>query len=107
MATPTTITEKDVLSLPDEIKKMTTSELMEFLRRHKGHKGLDLDEEELRIFEKQKVFGSDFLLLTENHLLEVFNLGPAIRIAEFINELKKCKCILNSGCRSSQIYKFY
>ncbi|CAJ0750514.1 21428_t:CDS:2 [Entrophospora sp. SA101] len=87
MATPTTITEKDVLSPPDEIKKMTRSELMEFLRRHKE---LDLDEEELRIFEKQKVSGRDFFLLTKKDLL-AFNLpgGPAIRIAEFINELKK------------------
>ncbi|CAJ0911484.1 6021_t:CDS:2, partial [Entrophospora sp. SA101] len=88
MATPTTITEKDVLSLPDEIKKMKKSELIEFLRRHKE---LNLDEEELRIFEKQKVSGRDFLLLTKKDLLEAFNLplGPAIRIAEFINKLKQ------------------
>ncbi|CAJ0752891.1 24376_t:CDS:2 [Entrophospora sp. SA101] len=86
MATPTTITEKDVLPLPDEIKEMKKSELIEFLRRQEE---LELDEEELEILEKEKVTGRHFLLLTKKDLLKVFNLGTAVTIADFIDELKK------------------
>ncbi|RHZ88674.1 hypothetical protein Glove_21g216 [Diversispora epigaea] len=73
----------------DVVKEWTRPDVLSYLRSNKVK--LDLDDDDINIIEKNKISGSNFLLLTEDNLLTPpcnFPLGPAKRIAELVNKIK-------------------
>jgi hypothetical protein len=57
----------------------------------RGKEELGLGQEELNILEKEKFYGSDFLILTIEDFRKCgLRYGPALRLAEFIKETSKC-----------------
>ena len=53
-----------------------------------GRKNLKLDKDDIKILRKEKIAGSDFLELTEEKFRNLgFTLGPATRLAQFIEGL--------------------
>ncbi|CAG8500355.1 3500_t:CDS:2, partial [Ambispora gerdemannii] len=85
MFTDTGTTNKWLKSLPlvQEVRKWKRTDVIENLQ-----KSVELDEDDIEILKKEKISGSDFLLLTKKDLKE-FGLksGPATRIAEFVKAI--------------------
>jgi len=81
--------EEPVHEMANVVKKYGTEELIKYLRK----KNLKLDDEDLAILRKEKITGLDFLEATKE-TFQNYGLkgGPATRLANFITDLKKCKC---------------
>ncbi|CAB4423855.1 unnamed protein product [Rhizophagus irregularis] len=58
----TTVAENEMVSLAEEIKKYKTESLIEYLRKEED---LDLDDDNLKIFRKQKIMGRNFLKMSK------------------------------------------
>ena len=73
-------------TMSDVVKDFDTEELIDYL----GRKDLKLDEDDIKIFRKEKVTGRDFLKLTEKKL-ERYGMkgGPATRLVDFIEGLSQ------------------
>ncbi len=73
-------------TMSDVVKKFNTEELINYLER----KDLKLDEDDIKIFRKEKVADRDFLKLTEEKL-EHYGMkgGPATRLVDFIEGLSQ------------------
>ncbi|CAI2182465.1 9724_t:CDS:2, partial [Funneliformis geosporum] len=72
----------------EEIKKWKRADVINFLQEKKEE--LDIDDKHIEFIKDQEVSGSDFLLLSEEKLLnKPYNLagGPATRIAELAKEI--------------------
>ena len=61
-STSTTVAGNETVSLADEIKKYKTKELIDFLRKEED---LELDDDDLKIIEKEKITGRAFLKVTK------------------------------------------
>ena len=86
-ASPASITEEIFTrTIFDVIKDFDTKRLIEYLRR----KDLKLDEDDIKIFHKEKVTGHDFLKLIEKKL-ERYGMkgGPVTRLIDFIEGLSQ------------------
>ncbi len=86
-ASPSSITEEiSSRTMSDVVKDFNTEELIDYLER----KDLKLDEDDIKIFRKEKVAGRDFLKLTEEKL-ERYGMkgGPATRLVDFIEGLSQ------------------
>src|SRR6266511_1076271 len=68
------------------VKEFNTKELIDYLER----KDLKLDEDDIKIFRKEKISGRSFLKLTEEKL-ERYGMkgGPATVLVEFIEGLSQ------------------
>ncbi|PKY49593.1 hypothetical protein RhiirA4_465642 [Rhizophagus irregularis] len=64
----TTVAENEMVSLAEEIKKYKTESLIKYLRKEED---LDLDDDNLKIFRKQKIMGRNFLKMSKKDLSEV------------------------------------
>jgi hypothetical protein len=72
----------------DVIKDYNTEELIDYLDRS----NLKLDKNDFAILRKQKIAGRDFLKTTKDEFLSIgFALGPAKRLAEFVEDLNETK----------------
>jgi len=81
--------EEPVHEMANVVKKYGTEELIEYLRS----KDLKLTESHFEILRKEEITGLDFLEQTkENFQSYGLKGGPATRLANFITDLKKCKC---------------
>ncbi len=81
--------EKKVFTQAKAIQKYKTNELINFLCKEED---LKLDEDDLKIICKQKVYGYDFLKITEKKLCSIsLPLRSASRLADFVKELGKRK----------------
>ena len=82
----------------EEVNKWKRNDVTKFLQDKKEE--LDLDNEDIDIFQKKKVAGRDFLSLTLETLTQkdglfVLSYGPAERISSLINKIKgkgQCRC---------------
>src|SRR5581483_9329244 len=73
-------------------------ELIDFLRKEED---LVLDDDDLKIIEKEKITGRAFLKITEEKLRSIgLGLGPASDLADFAKELGKRKLKSFSSYRS-------
>jgi len=64
-SSPSSITEEvSSRTMSDVVKDFSTEKLIEYLKK----KNLKLDEDDIKIFCKEKVAGHDFLKLTEEKL---------------------------------------
>jgi hypothetical protein len=80
-------TKKVVMPSVEEITNWKRRDVTEFLNNMK--EDLDLDDKHIKIIEDQEVAGQDFLLLTEEKLMQYgLKGGPATRIAQLIKEIK-------------------
>ena len=71
----------------EEVEKWKRNDVTTFLNTMK--ESLDLDDEDIQKITDQKVAGQDFLLLTEEKLMQYGLKGsPATRIAQFVKEIK-------------------
>ncbi|CAG8596691.1 8134_t:CDS:2 [Ambispora leptoticha] len=71
----------------EEIKKWSPQQVLEFLEKKKDE--LFLNDKHIKIIEDQEVAGQDFLLLTEEKLMQDgLKRGPATRISQFVKEIK-------------------
>src|SRR5947209_704213 len=82
---PISITEEEsTRTMADAVKDLDTEELIEYLRR----RDLKLKESHFKILRKEEIAGSDFLDLTEDKFRSIgFALGPATRLAKFVEDL--------------------
>ena len=86
-SSPSSITEEiSSRTMSDVVKDFNTEELIDYLER----KDLKLDEDDIKIFRKEKVAGRDFPKLTEEKL-ERYGMkgGPATRLVDFIEGLSQ------------------
>ena len=78
----------------EEVNKWKRNDVTKFLQDKKGE--LDLDNDDIDIFQKKKVAGRDFLELNVDKL-EKWGMesGPAERITSLVNNIKgkgQCRC---------------
>ena len=72
--------------MADVIRNYKTEELIDYLRRQED---LNLDAD-LSILRKEKISGYDFVKLTKEEFRSIrFTLGPAKRLAKFIENLEQ------------------
>ena len=86
-ALPTSITEEiSTRIMSDVVKDFNTEELIDYLKR----KDLKLDEDDIKIFRKEKVASRDFFKLIEEKL-ECYGMkgGLATRLVDFIKGLSQ------------------
>ena len=86
-SSPNSITEEvSSRTMLDVVKDFNTEELIKYL----GRKDLKLDEDDIKIFRKEKVAGRDFLKLTKEKL-ERYGMkgGSATRLVDFIEGLSQ------------------
>ena len=77
-------------SLPENVRDWKRSEVLEFLNDNRIQ--YDLDDEDIQIIGNNKVVGVALLLLTEEKLLRIgLTYGPAVAIAQLVEELKLAK----------------
>ncbi|CAG8594282.1 15756_t:CDS:1, partial [Acaulospora colombiana] len=70
-----------------EIKRLDTEKLIEFLCREES---LHLDNDDCNILRDEKISGRDFLMIAKEELMQDgLRRGPATRLADFANEIKK------------------
>ncbi|RHZ76804.1 hypothetical protein Glove_192g30 [Diversispora epigaea] len=89
ISTFSTITEeRSTRTMADNIRKYKTEELIDYLQRQ----DLDLKESYFKIFRQKEISGFDFLETTKEEFCNYgLKAGPAKRLTEFINNLKKQK----------------
>ncbi|RHZ85838.1 hypothetical protein Glove_59g105 [Diversispora epigaea] len=76
------------LSLLDIIKKLNTENLIEFLRNQE----LNLDEDDFSLLKKQKISGSNFLLLSRKDLIRCqLKVDPTVTLLNLITEINTGK----------------
>src|SRR4051794_35742591 len=85
----TTTEEKNAPTQAEVVRKYKTNELINFLRKEED---LVLDDDDLKIIEKEKITGRAFLKITEEKLRSYGMAGgPASDLADFAKELGKRK----------------
>src|SRR6185312_14559928 len=80
------------MDLPEDVKKWKRADVQSFLKANKGV--IDLDNDNIEVFEKNKVGGAALLNLVYTELVEKpFGLpgGSAKSITYLVEELKKVK----------------
>ena len=93
-----TVMSNTPLPSVEEVNKWKRNDVTKFLQDKKEE--LDLDNEDIDIFQKKKVAGRDFLSLTLETLTQkdglfVLSYGPAKRITSLVNDIKgkgQCRC---------------
>jgi hypothetical protein len=100
-STSTSVTateEKNVPTQAEVVRKYKTKELIDFLSKEED---LELDDDDLKIIEKEKITGRAFLKITEEKLRSIgLGLGPASDLADFAKELGKRKLKAFSSYKS-------
>src|SRR3954447_5591723 len=85
----TTTEEKNAPTLAEVVQKYKTKELIDFLSKEED---LVLDDDDLKIIEKEKITGRAFLKITKEELRNYEMAGgPASDLADFAKELGKRK----------------
>ena len=96
-------TETGTFTQAEVVRKYNKDELIDLLR---GEIELLLDEDNLRIIEKEKITGRDFLNITKEKLRSYGMAGgPSSRFADFAKELGKRKLRAYSSYRSMKDLK--
>ncbi|RIA82759.1 hypothetical protein C1645_834865 [Glomus cerebriforme] len=87
LTSPTSIMKKVSSQIMlDMVKEFNTKKLINYLKR----KDLKFDEDDIKIFHKEKVAGHDFLKLTEEKLKHYgIKGGSATRLVNFIKDLSQ------------------
>ena len=86
---PHSITEEEsTRTMSDVVKELDTEELIDYLQR----RDLKLKDGHFKILRKEEISGRDFLKTTKDEFRSIgFALGPAKRLADFIDELHEQK----------------
>ncbi|RUS19273.1 hypothetical protein BC937DRAFT_87744 [Endogone sp. FLAS-F59071] len=80
-------------ALPEIVLDWESNDVLQFLKANEEYR--KLDEEDLEVIYNHKVFGSDFIDLTEANLIAIgLKLGPVKRIIGLVNDLKKSKGLI-------------
>src|SRR5581483_7265267 len=105
-STSTTTTGNEAITLADEIKKYKMAELIDFLRKEED---LGLDDDDLEIFQKQKITGRAFLKTSKEEFEHYGMLGgPATVLADFAKKCREKKLRAFSTYRSlKEVLKKY
>ncbi|CAG8753958.1 12406_t:CDS:2 [Gigaspora rosea] len=109
VSTSTSITEaeeKNVPTITEVVRNYKTKELIDFLRKEKD---LVLDDDDLKIIEKEKITGRAFLKTTKEEFRSLgLGFGPASDLADFIKEIGKRKLKAFSSYKSlKEVLKKY
>ena len=85
----TTVTENEMISLADKIKKYDMAKLIEYLQ---GQKNLELSKTAIKILEKEELnSGNLFDMTEEKYMQDSLTRRPAMRLVKFAKECKEKK----------------